>query len=330
MADPFSALPAGEKTKLRQVPEPAWVDPMLATLVHEPSSRPGWIYEPKLDGERCFTYKKGSELRLLSRNQKLLNGGYPELVAALSPQGHDFILDGEVVAFAGGVTSFKTLQGRIGLHDERAAAKNIPIFYYIFDILYLDGYDVRRLPLQFRKMLLRAAVSFHDPLRFTTHVEGDGVAAFRQACQRGEEGVMSKDFTSPYQSVRSTEWLKFKCVKGQEMVIGGYTPGIGRRQPFFGALLLGYYQRGQLRYAGKVGTGFDDATLVDLTPALKSLRQSASPFAEKVSARGAVWVKPELVAEIVFAEWTQFDRLRVPRFEGLRRDKAAREVEREG
>jgi bifunctional non-homologous end joining protein LigD len=324
----FDGLPSEAKSRLVKKPMPSWIDPMLATLTEERFSREGWIYEPKLDGERCITYKSSRSLELMSRNKKILNGGYSELVAVLGPQEHEFVVDGEVVAFDGERTSFEKLQGRIGLHDERATQKKIPVFYYLFDILYLDGRDVRPLPLKYRKELLKKAISFNEPLRFTPHVAGEGVNYYEQACRRGEEGVMAKDFESPYVSVRSRSWLKFKCVSGQEFVIGGFTDP-QRSRIGFGALLVGYYKNKQLIYAGKVGTGFDTQTLTGLGAELNKLEQDKSPFAGEVDKNHVHWVKPVLVAEIGFGEWTQYDRLRVPRFRGLRRDKAAKDVVRE-
>ncbi len=329
MADPFDILPSEERQALRKTAFPGWVDPMLAVLSTDYFSRKGWIYEPKLDGERCITYKNGKDIRLLSRNQKTLNGGYPELVAALEKQSHDLVIDGEIVAFEDGRSSFKKLQGRIGLHDTRASQKKIPVYYYVFDIMHLDGYDTRSLKLRWRKKLLKKAVSFVSPLRYTPHIETEGETMYHQACSRGEEGVMAKDYDGGYVSARSPAWLKFKCSNTQEFVIGGYTPGAGRRLRYLGAILVGYYEGKELKYAGKVGTGFDDETLRQLTAELAGLKQSASPFADDVRVGPVTWVKPRLVAQITYGEWTQYDHLRIPRFQGLRRDKAAAQVVRE-
>lgn len=331
MAKLFNGLPEAARAGLKKTPQPAWVSPMLATLTKERFSREGWIYEPKLDGERCLGWRRGSSVSLLSRNKKELNDSYPELVTAITADStHDFIIDGEVVAFDGERTSFEKLQGRFGLHDSREAlASRIPVYYYIFDIIYLDGYDLRALPLRYRKELLKKALSFRDPLRFTTHVEREGVAYYQEACSRGWEGIMAKRYDSPYVPVRSRDWLKFKCVSEQELVIGGYTDPRGSRTGF-GALLVGYYDKGKLMYAGKVGTGYNEETLASLGAELASLEQQSSPFAQAIKEKGVHWVKPELVAQIGFTEWTSYDHLRHPRFLGLRRDKAARQVVKEG
>jgi bifunctional non-homologous end joining protein LigD len=196
--------------------------------------------------------------------------------------------------------------------------------------VWLDGYDVRALPLRTRKRLLRSALTFRDGVRLTPHRNEHGRALFEEACRKGWEGLIAKRADSPYTAARSRDWLKFKCEQGQELVIGGYTAPQGSRT-WFGALLLGYYQDGELRYAGKVGTGFDEATLRDLCTLLQGLRREEAPFedAASIRERGVTWVDPVLVAEVGFSEWTRAGRLRHPRFLGLRDDKAAREVVRE-
>jgi DNA ligase D-like protein (predicted ligase) len=304
---------------------------MLATLVEKPFSREGWIFEPKLDGERGLAFRKGKSLRLFSRNRKLLNNTYPELVDPLSGQGPEsYIADGEIVAFKGDVTSFKQLQHRMQVRDpEEARRKGIEVFYYLFDLLYLNGYDLREVPLIYRKDLLRQTFDFCDPLRFTEHRERDGETYFREACRRGLEGVIAKRADSPYVSRRSRDWLKFKCWAEQEFVIGGYTEPKGGR-PGFGALLLGYYEGDRLIYAGKVGTGFDRELLVTLAKELSALEIKHSPFAGEVKAGKRVhWVWPKLVAQVAFTDWTPDGKLRHPRFLGIRRDKDPREVVRE-
>jgi bifunctional non-homologous end joining protein LigD len=205
------------------------------------------------------------------------------------------------------------------------------VFLYVFDVLHLDGYDVRALPLRARKRLLRGALEFHGPVRLTPHRNEAGEALYAEACRKGWEGLIAKRADSPYTSARSKDWLKFKCSAEQELVIGGYTAPKGSREEF-GALLVGHFADGELRYAGKVGTGFDRATLADVAARMRPLRRDDSPFAEAdvpVRVRGASWVEPELVAQIGFSEWTRDGRLRHPRFLGLREDKPAREVVRE-
>jgi bifunctional non-homologous end joining protein LigD len=306
-----------------------WRPPMLAVLTDDRFSDPAWIFERKLDGERCLAFRRGAELRLLSRTQKQLNGTYPELAEALLAQAcDDFVADGEVVAFEGAQTSFARLQQRMQLRDpERARRVGVPVFYYLFDLLHRDGRDVTGLPLRERKALLRRALSFADPLRYLAHRNVNGERFYQEACHRGWEGLIAKRADSPYRHERSRDWLKFKCVNEQEFVIGGYTDPGGKRIRF-GALLVGYYDaRGRLRYAGKVGTGYSDAVLRDLGARLARLEQDEPPFASDQLPRSAVhWVRPELVAQIGFTELTGDGKLRHPRFLGLRRDKPAHEV----
>jgi bifunctional non-homologous end joining protein LigD len=245
------------------------------------------------------------------------------------------VLDGEIVAFDGNQTSFARLQGRIGLHDPDAArASGIPVFLYVFDVLVLADHDVTGLPLRTRKRLLREAVDFRGPLRMSTHRNADGEAYLREACQRGWEGLVAKRADAPYRpGHRSPDWLKLKCVHAQELVIGGWTDP-QRSRTGFGALLVGYYdgsgdRGGGLRYAGKVGTGFDHRVLADLSDRFRDLDAERSPFDEPVPEKGAHWVRPELVAQVGFSEWTRDGKLRHPRYLGLREDKAPEDVVRE-
>jgi bifunctional non-homologous end joining protein LigD len=309
---------------------PGWRAPMLATLTDKRFSDENWIFERKLDGVRTIASRDGGTPALWSRNQKVMNAAYPEIVNALAEQGGPrFVVDGEIVAFDGPQTSFAKLQPRIHLTDpERARATGIEVFYYLFDLLYFDQFDTTPLPLRQRKRLLRDAFDFKDPLRFSTHRNGDGEAYFKQACERGWEGLIAKRADAPYRPGQSTDWLKFKCTKEQEFVIGGYTDPQGSRYGF-GALLLGYYDGPDLRYAGKVGTGFNDAWLRELTARLTELKQDTSPFADPVRERGSHWVRPELVAQVGFSEWTGDGKLRHPRFIGLREDKKPTDVVRE-
>jgi bifunctional non-homologous end joining protein LigD len=327
----FDDLPAEAREKLHKKAQPSWTSPMLATLTHEPVFQKGWIYEPKLDGERCLAFKQGSEVRLMSRNRKLISTSYPEVVEAISQQrGIDFTIDGEIVAFDGELTSFHKLQPRMQVQSPTEALRAAtPVFYYVFDILYLDGYDTTHLELLHRKQLLRHALSFKSPLHFTTHVDIEGEAYYRAACRKGWEGLIAKNAGSAYVSSRSRDWLKFKCTNRQEFVIGGYTDPGGQRIGF-GALLLGYYEGEKLRYAGKVGTGFSEELLGQLGRELKSIERDTSPFSSEVGEKGAHWVSPKLVGEISFTEWTGSGSLRHPSFLGLRRDKTARQVTREG
>jgi bifunctional non-homologous end joining protein LigD len=216
------------------------------------------------------------------------------------------------------------------LHDPDAArASGVPVFLYVFDLLVVDGQDITALPLRLRKRLLRAAVDFRDPLRMSTHRNTDGEAYLRDACRRGWEGLVAKRADAPYTpGRRSPDWLKLKCGHEQELVIGGWTDP-QRSRTGFGALLVGYHDGGDLRYAGKVGTGFDHRVLADLSARFRDLSADRSPFGGPVKEKGAHWVRPELVAQVGFSEWTRDGKLRHPRYLGLRDDKAPEDVVRE-
>jgi bifunctional non-homologous end joining protein LigD len=306
-----------------EAPPPQHAQAMKAVLTDKRFSDPDWIYERKLDGIRCIAIRDGGPVRLLSRNDLPMNGRYPEIAEALEAEPCPrFAIDGEVVAFDGAQTSFAKLAQR--------GRERVPVFLYVFDLLWLDGRDIRPLPLRERKALLRDALRFEDPIRLTPHRNGDGEAFFEEACRKGWEGLIAKRADSPYVTTRSRDWLKFKCEQGQELVVGGFTEPKGSRTGF-GALLLGVYHGDELRYAGKVGTGFDQAELDSLTKRLRELQRDDPPFADAdaIKERGVTWVEPELVAQIGFTEWTGAGRLRHPRYLGLRTDKAARDVVRE-
>jgi bifunctional non-homologous end joining protein LigD len=322
MTDVFAGLPEEQGKLLRRTRQPRSVEPMKAVLTDERFSDPAWIFERKLDGIRCVAFRDGETVRLVSRTGKSQNSDFPELVEAIGGElCDDFVVDGEVVAFRDGVTSFARLQQR---HRQR-----VPLFLYVFDVLHLAGHDVTRIPLRSRKSLLRRALEFHGGVRFTPHRNRDGEAFYEEACARGLEGLIAKRADSPYLQKRSGDWLKLKCSAEQELVIGGFTAPRGSRTDF-GALLVGHYEDGELRYAGKVGTGFDRDTLHRLGRRLRDLERDSSPFDEvKPLPAGTHWVEPELVAQVAFTEWTRDGRLRHPRFLGLRDDKAARDVVRE-
>jgi DNA ligase D-like protein (predicted ligase) len=310
---------------------PDWLAPTLATLTDERFSDPDWIFERKLDGVRGLAFRDRDRVRLLSRNRLSLNNTSPEIVEALAQQDTPrFVMDGEIVAFEGRRTSFARLQGRSGISDATVArASGIPVFYYVFDLLNLGGEDITTQPLLQRKRLLRNTFSFYDPLRFTTHRVRDGESAYRAACERGDEGVIAKLADSTYEGGRSRHWLKLKCSRDQEFVVIGYTAPKGIRVGL-GALLLGYYDGADLVYAGTVGTGFDDATLRTLHSQLARIGQTTSPVTKGVAREPtAHWVRPKLVAQVAFGEWTRDGKLRHPRYLGLRDDKAASEVVRE-
>jgi bifunctional non-homologous end joining protein LigD len=211
---------------------------------------------------------------------------------------------------------------------ERARRSGVPVYYYLFDLLELDGAELRSRPLLERKRILRRAILFHGHIRFTPHRVGDGVTAYHYACAHGWEGIVAKRAHSPYTPGRSRDWLKIKCTRRQELVIGGWTEGQGARKRL-GALLVGYWDGELLRYAGKVGTGFDNAEVDRLADELERRERPTSPFTDDGLPRRARWAEPELVAEIEFSEWTRGGKLRHPRYLGLRFDKPAREVVRE-
>jgi bifunctional non-homologous end joining protein LigD len=315
---------------------PDWLEPELATLTSDRFSDPDWLYERKFDGERVLAYSGGGRLRLLTRNRKEVSATYPELAAALAAQDRGgFAVDGEVVAFDGDATSFSRLQQRLGVHDPPPALiEAVPVIYYLFDVLWADGADVRSRPLRERKELLRGLLDFGGPLRFTEHRADDGEAYYARACASGWEGLVVKRGDAPYRGGRTRDWLKFKCQSGQEFVIGGFTDPRGTRTGL-GALLIGYYDAGGLlRYAGKVGTGFSTELLGRLAAELGGLERPTPPFAPAVTGgtlpRGGVhWVEPRLVGQVAFSEWTEAGQLRHPRFQGLRRDKDPASVVRE-
>ncbi len=314
-----------EGGKLKKRWQPGWIGPMLATLTDDRFSREDWIFERKLDGERCLAFKKGKGVRLMSRNKKEISRSYPELAEALEKEDGDFVVDGEIVTFDGKKTSFAKLQPR--MHAEEPDM-SIPVYYYVFDIMHYDGYDLQSLPLESRKSVLNKALDFKGRVRYMKHRREEGERYYKEACRKGWEGIIAKDATYKYVNSRSRKWLKFKCVKEQEFVIVGFTDPQGSRKGF-GALLVGYYDGGELKYAGKVGTGYSDQLLEKLGRELKGLEQEKKPVEGEVKEKGAHWVKPKLVGEVKFTEWTDDGKLRHPAFKGLRRDKEAKKVVRE-
>lgn len=331
--DIFAGLAPDVLKKRKKTAEPAFVPPMLATLTKDYFSSKDWIFEHKFDGERCLAFKKNGVVRLMSRNEKEMNDEYPELVVALTKQKADnFVIDGEIVALKKGLSNFELLQQRINLHEKesiKVKEKLIPVEYRIFDLMYIDGYDIRALPILARKELLAKLIDFNTILTFSEHRFTDGLKFFKEACALHWEGLIAKKIDSPYVGVRSPYWLKFKCIAKQELVIAGYTNPQGSRS-YFGALLVGYYEKGNLLYAGKVGTGFSQETLEMLGKKMKKLEIKKCPFSNyDQSTKGVHWVKPVLVAEFQFAEWTKASRLRVPRYKGLRNDKDAKDVVKE-
>jgi bifunctional non-homologous end joining protein LigD len=305
------------------------VEPMLATTADRPVDGPDWVFEPKLDGIRLLATREGDRVQLLTRNGKDHSDRYPELVDALAAQPHDrFVVDGEVVAFDGNLTSFGRLQQRSGLRGELARRSGVAVHLYLFDLLLLGDEDLRPLPLLERKARLHAGFVFDDPVRYSTHSTGSGPELLAHACAAGWEGLMAKRVDRPYRAGRSSAWLKLKCVADQELVIGGFTDPKGSRSRF-GSLLVGHYDDSGLRFAGRVGTGFDQRTLDHVGDLLAAREQSDCPFVEPPTGRDLHWVRPDLVCQVGFTEWTASGRLRHPRFLGLREDKPASEVRRE-
>ena len=304
---------------------------MLATLTDRRDFGDDWLLERKLDGERCVARKAGSVVRLESRTGKDLSSVYPEVSAAVAAQqSAGLLLDGEVVAFDGDQTSFTRLQQRLGVtRPSREQVAKYPVVYCVFDLLELDGEDLTDRPFVERRARLSRAMRPSSALQHTEAWRGDSERRFAAACRSGWEGLIAKRAEAPYVAGRSKDWLKLKCVWEQEFVIGGYTDPAGSRTDF-GALLVGYYEHGSLRYAGKVGTGYTKATLRDLGARLRKLETSKPAFVDaRPVPRGAHWTRPDLVAQIGFAEWTNDARLRQPRFLGLRDDKSPAEVVRE-
>jgi DNA ligase D-like protein (predicted ligase) len=308
------------------VPQPA-----LATLSHERFWEPGWVYERKLDGQRCLAVRTGRGTKLYSRSGRDVTVAFPEIAEALEEQAStDFVIDGEVVAFEGSRTSFEKLQPRIHVSSaDKARRSGVPVYFYVFDVLRADGEDVRREPMLDRKARLRELLTFDGPIRYTPHRRKGGEEYFAEACRKGWEGLIAKRADAPYATGRTDRWLKFKCEAGQELVVVGWTDPEGSRVAL-GALLLGYHRGDDLVYAGKVGTGFSQAVLRDLHARLSRIERDTSPCTKGALPRKDVhWAEPELVAEVAFTEWTTAGQLRHPRYLGLRTDKRAEDVVRE-
>jgi bifunctional non-homologous end joining protein LigD len=325
-------LDARDRRLLRHRAMPAFTPLMLATLAKLVFSDPAWVFEAKLDGQRSLLWRQRATVRLITRNDKDRTSHYPDLVEAVRRDDTaPMIADGEIVAFRGDVTSFSRLQERMqNAKPSPAQVAAVPVLFYLFDLIWFDGYDLSALPLLARKSVLRRAIAFEDPIRFSEHLDEEGEAAFHAACEKGWEGLIAKRASSPYAHARSTDWLKFKCVNEQEFVVLGWTDPHGTRSGL-GALLVGYHEDGELRFGGKVGTGFGERELAMLTGRLRPLEQSASPVADtkRLTMKGVHWVRPELVAQVGFSEWTPDGKLRHPRYLGLRDDKRPEQVVRE-
>jgi bifunctional non-homologous end joining protein LigD len=314
---------------------PSAIAPMLAMLVTEPPAGDGWAWELKWDGVRAVGYLDGGRIRLMSRNGNDVTRRYPELRALGASFGaRDAIVDGEIVAFDDdGRPDFQRLQRRMHVEGEstiRRLVNQVPVTYVLFDLLWLDGRSLVDESYEQRRAALLALDLRGPSWQTPPHEAGDGEATLDVSKRFGLEGVVVKRVESPYRpGKRTREWLKVKNHLRQEFVVGGYTAGEGRRHGEIGALLIGYYDDGVLRYAGKVGTGFTDAELSRLAEQLDPLQRETSAFGAGRPPRDAVWVEPELVAEVQFSEWTTSGAARHPAYLGLRDDKSAADVVRE-
>jgi bifunctional non-homologous end joining protein LigD len=330
-----SAVESGSEPVKR--PMPTIIHPMLAESIDKPFDGPEWLFEIKWDGYRAIAFIENGQTRLVSRNQNDLTARYPELKnMAQMVKAKTAILDGEVVALdAEGKASFSLMQQRTGFRPfgrRGTANADVPVLYYAFDLLYLDGYDWRRVPLEERKRKLSSLLVTDDGVRFSDHYEQQGKALFEIAQQKGLEGVLAKRRASIYEERRTREWLKIKIRHRLEAVIGGYTEPEGTRE-HFGSVVLGLYdKKGRLIHVGQAGSGFNQKSLAEISKVLKKLETKNNPFFGEVEAlRKVTWVKPELVAEIEYAEWTggtnegAGPKLRAPVFLGLRDDKDPKE-----
>lgn len=306
----------------------------LALLADEAPDGEEWLHEVKYDGYRIGCLVEGERVRLVSRHEKDWTASFPEVAReARRLPARQALLDGEIaIVLPDGRTSFQALQNAFARGGRREG-----LTYFAFDLLHLDGEDVARLPLEERKARLSALLARLDStqprtIRYATHVVGNGPKVRREACRLGLEGIVSKRRDLPYQPGRHAGWVKTKCKKRQELVIGGFTDPEGSRQGI-GALLVGYWDSaGALRFAGKVGTGFTQRSAQELRRKLEAMETDECPFTPRPAGwlgTHAHWVRPELVAEVAFMEWTADGKIRHPSFLGIRRDKDAREVVRE-
>jgi bifunctional non-homologous end joining protein LigD len=319
-----------------QRPMPTVIHPMLATITDKSFDNPDWLFEIKWDGYRAVAFVDGGRVRLVSRNQNELTTQFSELGSMPKyVKAERAILDGEIVALdEQGRPSFSLMQQRTGFQPGKRrlpGPAGVPIIYYAFDLLYLDGFDLRRVTLEQRKQLLQERIETGELVHFSDHFAEKGLDLFEAAKQRGLEGIVAKKRNSCYEEKRSRDWLKIKITQRQECVIGGYTDPEGSRE-YFGALVLGLYDRqGRLIHVGQAGTGFDHKTLKEMFARLQPLKTKHNPFHGSLGGlRKVQFVRPELVAEIKFSEWTHETadggvKLRAPVFMGLRADKSATE-----
>ena len=330
--------PATLCPKARSARMPGVIHPMLATLMDEPFSNPEWIFETKWDGFRAVCLIENNHARFVSRNQLDMTHQYPELRSVgKQVKAKEAILDGEIVALdRDGRPRFQLLQPRVGRKhqgDVEALVGRSQIVYYAFDLLYIDGYDLTACSVVERKAALEKILRPASFIKLSEHIEGEGEAFFEQIEKFHLEGMMAKRAASPYLQRRSTDWLKVKTIQRSEVVIGGYTEPRGARS-YFGALVVGLYRDGELHYVAHTGGGFNQQTLAKLYRLMQPLKTKQCPFVSKPKTNEPVqWIKPKLVAEVKFSEWTADGRLRHPVFLGLREDKKPRdckfEIERD-
>ncbi|PZR21720.1 MAG: DNA ligase D [Flavobacterium psychrophilum] len=318
----FTAEDLAEAKRWKTFPK-EW-KPQLATLTDEAFDDNNWLFENKYDGYRALIQINGGEVNLMSRNGLSFNKKYETLVTSFGNIKDDMILDGEIVVEdSKGKSHFQWLQ------DYEESPDKGKLKCYVFDILYFNGYDLTGLALLQRKKILKALLPKVNDIVYSNHTLGKGAQALNSIAKKGGEGVIAKKLDSSYHvNKRSKDWLKIKVTKEQEMVIGGYTEPKGTRNGF-GSLLIGYYDNGKLIYAGKVGTGFNETSLEEMHSTLKKLEITTCPFSEKPKEPSVHWVKPDLVAQIKFTEWTEGGSMRHPVFVALRTDKKAKEVIRE-
>lgn len=311
--------PSARKSRM-----PSIIHPMLATLVDDPFSDPEWIFETKWDGFRSVCFIKNGQARFVSRNQIEMTGQYPEL-AGVGKQIHakEAILDGEIVALdEDGMPRFQLLQPRVGRKSAIEALRGKgQIVYFVFDLLFADGDDLTRCSVVERKAALKKLLRPASFIKLSDHIEGDGEAFFKEIEKFHLEGMIAKRAAGPYIQKRSSDWLKVKTIQRSEVVIGGYTEPRGSRS-HFGALVVGLYRDRELHYVAHVGGGFNQRTLAQIFKLMQPLKTKQSPFVDAPKTNEPVqWLKPKLVAEVKFSEWTADNRLRHPVFIGLREDK---------
>src|SRR5215203_3642239 len=313
----------------RKAPMPEFIPPQLATLVDKPPSGEEWLHELKFDGYRLICHVDGGQVRFWTRNQNDWTAKFQNVARAVQQlRLKSAILDGEIVVLdASGRASFQRLQQSIN--------KNLSagILFHVFDLIYVEGFNLTRVPLLERKRLLAELLEplgERTLLRYSDHIEGNGAQFFKEACKHGIEGIVSKLANSVYESTRSRNWMKVKCIKRQEFVIAGYT--LSDKGIPFSSLVLGVYDGGKLIYAGRAGTGFSNTLRVELKKKLDAIARPTRPFAEipkDPGLRRAVWAEPKLVGEVAFTEWTDEGVVRHPSFQGLREDKKPKDVVRE-